>query len=66
MQRTIYFYFLVHLSDEGVDLVLAVTQVTSLDEVAEFASAEATGRVGELEWPQEVGGLLEEIGRAHV
>lgn len=59
MQRTIYFYFLVHLSDEGVDLVLAVTQVTSLDEVAEFASAEATGRVGELEWPQEVGGLLE-------
>lgn len=59
MQRTIYFYFLVHLSDESVDLVLAVTQVTSLDEVAEFASAEATGRVGELEWPQEVGGLLE-------
>lgn len=27
--------------------------------MAEFASAEATGRVGELEWPQEVGGLLE-------
>lgn len=59
MQRTIVLYFLVHLSDESVDLVLAVTQVTSLDEVAEFAGAEATGRVGELEWPQEVGGLLE-------
>lgn len=27
--------------------------------MAEFAGAEATGGVGELEWPQEVGGLLE-------
>lgn len=50
---------LVHLSDESVDLLLTVTQVTSLDKVLELASAEATSWVGELEWPEEVGGLLE-------
>lgn len=50
---------LVHLADESVDLVLTVTKVTTLNEVAELASAETTGWVGELEWPEEVGGLLE-------
>lgn len=50
---------LVHLADEGVDLLLAVAEVTTLDEVLELAGAEAAGGVGELEGPQEVGGLLE-------
>ena len=46
------------MSDESVDLVLAVTQVTTFDEVLEFSGAEATVGVAELEGPQEVGGLL--------
>lgn len=50
---------LVHLSDQAVDLVLAVAQVTTLDVVLELASAEAAVGVAELEGPQEVGGLLE-------
>jgi len=51
--------YLVHLADKVVDLVLAVTKVTTLDEVLELAGAEATSGVAELERPQEVGGLLE-------
>jgi len=39
--------------------VLAVAEVTALDEVTELAGAEATGGRGQLEGPQEVGGLLE-------
>ena len=39
--------------------MLAVAEVTALDEVTELAGAEATGGRGELEGPQEVGGLLE-------
>jgi len=50
---------LVHLEDEGVDVLLAVAKVTTLDEVLELAGAEAAGGVAELEGPQEVGGLLE-------
>jgi len=50
---------LVHLPDEGVDVLLTVTKVTTLDVVLELASAEATSGVGELEGPEEVGGLLE-------
>ena len=50
---------LVHLFDKGVDVLLTVTSVTTLDEVLELASAETTSRVGELEWPQEVASLLE-------
>lgn len=50
---------LVHLADESVDLVLAVTEVTTLDVVLELAGAETTVGVAELERPQEVGGLLE-------
>lgn len=50
---------LVHLPDELVDEVLAVTEVTALDEVLELAGAETTGGGGQLEWPEEVGGLLE-------
>lgn len=50
---------LVHLANQGVDVVLTVTSVTTLDEVLELAGAEATGGVGQLEGPEEVGGLLE-------
>jgi len=50
---------LVHLADEGVDSLLAVTKVTTLDEVLELAGTEAASGVGELEGPEEVGGLLE-------
>jgi hypothetical protein len=50
---------LVHLADEGVDSLLAVTKVTTLDEVLELAGTETTSGVGELEGPEEVGGLLE-------
>lgn len=50
---------LVHLPDELVDKLLAVAEVTALDEVLELASAETAGRGGELERPEEVGGLLE-------
>jgi hypothetical protein len=50
---------LVHLADETVDGLLAVAKVTTLDKVLELAGTEATVGVAELEWPQEVGGLLE-------
>jgi len=50
---------LVHAGNEGRDSLFAVTKVTALDVVKEFALVEATERVGELEGPQEVGGLLE-------
>jgi hypothetical protein len=51
--------FLVHLADEVVDVFLAVTGVTTLDEVVELAAVETTVGVGKLEGPEEVGGLLE-------
>lgn len=50
---------LVHLADEGVDVVLTVAKVTTLDEVLELPGAEATSGVGKLEGPEEVAGLLE-------
>lgn len=50
---------LVHLADEAVDVLLTVTKVTTLNEVLELARTEATSWVAELEWPEEVGGLLE-------
>jgi hypothetical protein len=40
-------------------VLLTVAKVTTLDVVLELASAEATSGVGELEGPEEVGGLLE-------
>lgn len=54
-----YFTNLVHLANESVDVLLTVAKITTLDEVLELARTEATSRVGELEGPQEVGGLLE-------
>ena len=50
---------LVHLADQLVDLGLAVTRVTTLDEVHDLLGRVTTGGVGQLEGPQEVGGLLE-------
>ena len=50
---------LVHRVDQSVDVRLPVTEITSLNEVLELPGAEATCGVGELEGPQEVGGLLE-------
>jgi len=50
---------LVHLSDQSVDLLLTVTEVTTENVVVEFSWAETTSWVAELEWPKEVGGLLE-------
>ena len=40
-------------------MLLTVAEVTALNEVLELAGAEATSGVGELEGPEEVGGLLE-------
>ena len=50
---------LVHLADELVDVCFAVTVVATLNVVLELACAPATGRVGELERPEEVGGLYD-------
>ena len=51
--------YLVHALNESVDSRLTVTLVTTLDEVELLALVETTVGVGELEWPEEVGGLLE-------
>ena len=50
---------LVHLADELVDVGLPVTEVTALDEVLELPCPPAASGVRELEWPEEVGRLLE-------
>lgn len=50
---------LVHLLDESVDVLLSVAKVTALDVVVEFTGTETAVGVGQLEWPQEVAGLLE-------
>lgn len=47
------------MPDQGVDVLLPVAKVTTLNEVLELAGAEAAVRVAKLEGPQEVGGLLE-------
>lgn len=41
----------VHLPDQGVDVVLSVAQVTTLNEVLELPRPEAASRVAELEGP---------------
>lgn len=50
---------LIHLLDQRVDLVLAVAEITALDEMLELAGPEATGGVAQLEGPEKIGGLLE-------
>jgi hypothetical protein len=46
------------LLDELVDFVLAVAQITALDEMLELPLVKAASRAVQLEWPQEVGSLL--------
>lgn len=50
---------LVHLADKLVDVVFPITKVTTLHVVLELPCPPSTGGVRELEWPEEVGGLLE-------
>jgi len=50
---------LVHLLDESIDVIFSVTKITTFDVVLELARPEATIGVRQLEWPQEVAGLLE-------
>jgi hypothetical protein len=52
-------FFLVHFSDQGVDLVLAVTQITTFNKMPKLACAKSSGGGIQFERPQEVGGLLE-------
>lgn len=50
---------LIHLLEQGIDVLFPITQVTTLDVMLELPCSEATCRVGKLEGPQEVAGLLE-------
>ena len=50
---------LIHLLDQSIDLLLPISQVTSLNEMLEFPRPESASRVAQLEWPQKVAGLLE-------
>ena len=50
---------LVHRLDQGIDVLLPVTIITTLDVMLELARSEASSRVRQLERPQEVAGLLE-------
>lgn len=46
--------FLVHLSDELVNVTFPVTEITTLDIVLKLARPPSTSRVRELEWPKKV------------
>jgi len=48
-----------HLLNKSVDILLSVTKITTLNEVLELSSSEATSRVRQLEGPEKVAGLLE-------
>jgi hypothetical protein len=50
---------LVHLTDQSVDVVLTIAQITAFDEVLELPRPEASRGVGQLERPKEVADLLE-------
>lgn len=50
---------LVHLLDQSIDVLLSVTKITTLNVMLELPGSEAAGGVGQLEWPEEVAGLLE-------
>lgn len=41
----------VHLLDQRINLILAIAQITTFDEVLELSRTEAASRVAELEWP---------------
>lgn len=49
---------LVHAADKAVNVRLAVTSVTTLNEVLELAGTEAASRVRQLEGPEELAGRL--------
>lgn len=51
--------YLVHLSNESVDMLLAVAEITTLDKMFELPRPKTAIRVTEFEWPEEVGSLLE-------
>ena len=50
---------LVHLLDQSVDVLLSVTQVTTLDIMLELPRSETASGVAQLEWPKEVTCLFE-------
>jgi len=45
---------LVHLSNQSINMLLSISQVSTLNEMLEFAWTEATGRIAQLEGPQKV------------
>jgi hypothetical protein len=51
--------YLVHSSDQGIDLIFRIAHVSIFYVMQKFPLTESTGWVTELEWPQEVGSLLE-------
>lgn len=54
---------LIHLADQGIDLLLAIAQVTALHEMFELSGPEPAVWVAQLERPEEIARLLEV--RAH-
>lgn len=50
---------LIHLPDQSIDVLLPVAKITALNEMSELACVETASWVRQLEWPQEVGCLLE-------
>lgn len=52
-------HLLIHLLDQGIDVLLSVSKISTFDVVLELPSSEATSRVRQLEWPEEVACLLE-------
>jgi hypothetical protein len=50
---------LVHLLDQSIDVLLAVTQVATLDVMFELPRSETTSGVAQFEWPKEVTCLFE-------
>jgi hypothetical protein len=50
---------LIHLPDQSIDVLFPVAKITTLNEMSELACVETASWVGQLEWPQEVGCLLE-------
>ena len=51
--------YLVHLLDQSVDVLLSVTQVTTLDVMLELPRSETTSGVAQLERPEKVTRLFE-------
>lgn len=50
-------HYLVHLSDQLVDIVFSVTKITALYVMLKFSRSPSTSWVRQLEWPEKVGGL---------